>query len=152
MWSEQQTLSLLITSVSVHRHVKTLATLAFNGGQPHLGHFQSPSGTSVKGGFKQWVWYAEGQESQHNSSPPSLQTRQNSWKPKSNFLATFHIKLKRTWCSSSSWSAGPSLSQCGQLHFPSGASSNSGSKQTKWYALGQVSHKIISPPCWHTSQ
>lgn len=22
----------------------------------HLGHFQSPSGMSVSGGFKQWVW------------------------------------------------------------------------------------------------
>jgi len=44
------------------------------------------------------------------------------------------------------------LTQCGQLHLPSGACSSSGSRQTRWYALGHVSHKIISPPCWHTSQ
>lgn len=44
------------------------------------------------------------------------------------------------------------LTQCGQLHVPSGAFSMSGSRQTIWYALGQVSHKIISPPCWQTSQ
>ena len=39
------------------------------------------------------------------------------------------------------------LTQCGQLHLPSGACSNSGSRQTRWYARGQVSHRIISPPC-----
>lgn len=44
------------------------------------------------------------------------------------------------------------LTQCGQLHLPSGAFSSSGSRQTRWYALGQVSHRMISPPCWQTSQ
>lgn len=44
------------------------------------------------------------------------------------------------------------LTQCGQLQVPSGAFSMSGSRQTMWYALGQVSHRMISPPCWHTSQ
>lgn len=44
------------------------------------------------------------------------------------------------------------LTQCGQLQVPSGAFSMSGSRQTMWYALGQVSHRMISPPCWQTSQ
>lgn len=56
--------------------------------------------------------------------------------------------LQNSWCSSSSscsWL--PSASQCGQDHRPSGVSSSSGSKHTKWYARGHVSHSMISPPC-----
>lgn len=62
------------------------------------------------------------------------------------------VYLQNSWCSSSSCSWVPSASQCGHDHLPSGVSSSSGSKQTRWYARGQVSHSMISPPCWHTSQ
>lgn len=42
------------------------------------GQIHSPLGISGSGGLRQWMWYDEGQESQHSSSPPSLQTLQNS--------------------------------------------------------------------------
>ena len=44
----------------------------------HLGQCQAPVGESTKGGTRQLGWNADGHDSQHNSSPPSLQTRQNS--------------------------------------------------------------------------
>ncbi len=42
------------------------------------GQIHSPLGISGSGGLRQWMWYDEGQESQHSSSPPSLHTLQNS--------------------------------------------------------------------------
>lgn len=42
------------------------------------GQIHSPLGISGSGGLRQWIWYDEGHESQQSSSPPSLQTRQNS--------------------------------------------------------------------------
>ena len=103
----------------------------------HLGQVQDPSGTSLSGGSQHAKWYELGQESQQRSSPPSLQTLQNSMCSSS---------------SSTSWFSGPLTSQWGHDHLPSGASSSSGSRQQRWYALGQVSQRMISPPCWQTSQ
>lgn len=42
------------------------------------GQIHSPLGISGSGGLRQCMWYDEGHESQQSSSPPSLQTRQNS--------------------------------------------------------------------------
>ena len=51
----------------------------------HRGHCHRPSGISATGGWRQKMWYADGQLSQHSSSPPSLHTWQNSMWASSSF-------------------------------------------------------------------
>lgn len=58
---------------SSSRWTRTPTLLTVQRGQIH-----SPLGISGSGGLRQWMWYDEGHESQQSSSPPSLQTLQNS--------------------------------------------------------------------------
>lgn len=68
------------------------------------GQFHFPVGTFFRGGFRQKVWKAAGQLSQHNNSPPSLHTRQNSmcsssscsWMPSPSCSAT-RLGERRGW-------------------------------------------------------
>lgn len=71
------------------------------------GHSHSPLGISGRGGLRQWMWYEDGQVSQHSSSPPSLHTLQNSmWSSSSSPAASSSSSsssLASHWIPSFSW-------------------------------------------------